>query len=116
MILSISATTLYSAGHQSPHDRTHASHSDCDGRDGCTSRLWCRPLKTHTDYIAVIVLTALAIGLVLLLSGCSSLNASRQGDSVIKVDVEGTITKLQVECGADYTQSFGETENITRGK
>jgi hypothetical protein len=46
------------------------------------------------------------------LVSCSSLSDDKGIKSTIKVTAEGTITKLDVECGADYETKFSETETL----
>lgn len=58
----------------------------------------------------------LAVLLTLALASCSAFNVNRESEDIIRVEVEGTITKLVVECGADYAHSFGAETNLIRGE
>ena len=61
---------------------------------------------------AVILGMFAAVILFLLLAGCSSLSEGKAGKSQLKVEVEGVITKLEVECGSEVVKEYEETENL----
>ena len=68
---------------------------------------------------AIVILgmfAAVVLFMILVSTGCTSFKDDKAGKGLLKVDVEGTITKLNVECGIEETKDLEETEDFSNLK
>ena len=60
----------------------------------------------HRDYIVVILLGAFALGLVLVLSGCTTVSRESTADSKCEVEIYGVLTAAKLTCSDNIDNKF----------